>query len=117
MNQQNPQDFENLKISQQVSATYARNHFKEINERAMREGLCVIVKKSKPITVVISFEEYQKLQKRQQPKKTKKMTLKELEEKSIFKKYSTGKWAKKMKEKYGNLTSVELQHKWAEYVD
>jgi prevent-host-death family protein len=105
----------NIKLSQQVSATFARNNFKKITDKAIKEGMCVIVKKSKPITVVLSINEFEKLNKKAlspaKPKK-KKITLEELRKNSIFEKY-----AGCIDKKFGNLSSVEIAKKWTDYVD
>lgn len=109
----------NISLSQQVSATYARNHFKEVTEKALREGTCFIMRKSKPTTVVLSMAEYEKLQqaeekwqKRVEPKVVKKITLAELRKNSTFAKY-----AGCMKDDYPGMTALDLQHNWHKYVD
>jgi prevent-host-death family protein len=111
----------NIKIKHQVSATYARNNFKEINERAIKDGICVIVKKSKPITVILPVEKYEQIKKRSDDfdlckikRPTKKITLEELRANSDF---DFDKFAGTFEKKYGNISSVELSHKWTEYVD
>ena len=101
-----------ISLSQQVSATYARNHFKEVNEKAMREGICVIVHKSEPKTVILSMNEYQKLNKKQKPRVKKKMTLEELRENSVFDKYVGC-----LKGLYPGKTALDIQHEWYKYVD
>lgn len=109
------------KLSQQVSATYARNNFKEVNEKAVHEGMCIIMRKSTPFTVVLSVEEYERLQSSQAryeeyQKKlhapTKKMTLEELRKDTTFDKYVGC-----MKDDFPGLTSVEIAKKWTDYVD
>lgn len=109
----------NISLSQQVTATYARNHFKEVTEMALKKGLCFIMRKSKPATVVLSMEEYQKLQEKyeqwqkfKEPKIIKKITLAELEKNSTFDKYVGC-----MKNDFPGLTSVEIAKKWTDYVD
>ena len=108
----------NFSISQQIPATYARNNFKEVNEKALEEGMCVIVRKSVPITVLISMEEFQKMQRKinaKTPKKTstsKKITLKKLRKNSIFDKY-----AGCIEKQFGEISSTELSKNWTKYVD
>jgi len=101
-----------IPISKQVSATYARNHFKEVNDRAIKDGYCVIVRKSEPTTVVLSIDEYKKLYKRQRPKVKKKIDLEELRKSSIFEKH-----AGCMENDYPGLSSVQIAKKWTDYVD
>lgn len=101
-----------IKLSQQVPATYARNHFKEVNDRAIEEGMCVIVRKSKPVTVLISIEEFEKLQKSKKKKPKKKITLEELRKNSVFKKYKGC-----VEKAFGDISSTELTKNWANYVD
>lgn len=109
------------RLSQQISATYARNNFKEVNEKAIKEGMCVIIRKSKPVTVVLSITEYEKLQKAYEKYETyknkiekpaKKITLEELRKDSFFDKY-----AGCMKDDYPGMTALEWQHNWYKYVD
>lgn len=109
----------NISLSQQVSATYARNHFKEVTEMALQKGACFIMRKSKPSTVVLSMQEYQKLQEKyeqwhkfKEPKVQKKITLEELRKNSIFKEHIGT-----MKDEWPGLTSVEVAKKWTDYVD
>lgn len=101
-----------INLSQQISATYARNHFKEVNNKAIKEGMCIIVRKSKPITVILSFKEYEKIKNPHKKSLPKKITLEELRKNSIFEKYKGC-----IDEKYGNISSVELAKKWTDYVD
>lgn len=101
----------NIKLSQQVSATYARNHFKEVNDKALKEGFCVIMRKSQPVTVVMSMQEYAKLQ--ETPiKKKKKITLEQLRKNSTFAKYRGC-----LKDIYPGMTSVELAKQWYKNVN
>lgn len=103
----------NINISQQISATYARNHFKEVTERAIKEGICVIMRKSKPVTVVLSIDEFQKItQKRSVQKKSSKISLKELREDNFLNDYVGC-----MKNDFPGLSSVEISKKWTDYVD
>lgn len=101
-----------INLSQQVSATYARNHFKEVNNKAIKEGMCIIVRKSEPVTVIMSFKEYEKI--KNPPKKTspKKITLEELRKNSIFENIPSN-----FDKVFGNISSVELAKKWTDYVD
>lgn len=107
----------NISINQQVTATYARNHFKEVNNRAIEEGMCVIMRKSKPVTVILSVEEYERMlvkekawEMRHAPKK--KITLEELKKDSFFSKY-----AGCLQDEYPGKTALDLQHEWYKYVD
>lgn len=106
----------NIKLSQQVSATYARNHFKEVNEKALKEGFCVIMRKSSPLTIVMSMKEYGKLQNNLEVAKftaavKKKVAAKDLKN-GRFSEF-VGSW----KNVYSGLTSVEIAKKWTDYVD
>ena len=108
-----------ISISQQVTATYARNHFREITEKALKEGKCFIMRGSQPSTVVLSMEEYRKLvikeeawKNRNEPKVVKKITLEELRKNSVFAKYPGC-----MKDEYPGMTALDLQHNWYKYVD
>lgn len=102
----------NIQLSQQISATYVRNNFKEVNEKVIREGFCVIVRKSKPVTVLLSMKEYEKLKNFTLEKPRVKLSKNELEKKSIFNKHIGF-----LKKDYLNTNSVELQHNWTKYVD
>jgi prevent-host-death family protein len=102
----------NIQLSQQISATYVRNNFKEVNEKVIREGFCVIVRKSKPVTVLLSIKEYEKLKNFTIEKPRVKLSKSELEKKSIFNKHIGF-----LKKDYPNTNSVELQHNWIKYVD
>ena len=99
-------------ISQQVSATYARNNFSKVNNEAMEEGMRVIVRKSKPVTVILSVEKYKKLQESPKPKKKKKFDLEEIRKNDIFSKH-----AGVLDKKFGNISSVKIAKKWTDYVD
>ncbi|MBT3864974.1 type II toxin-antitoxin system Phd/YefM family antitoxin [Candidatus Peregrinibacteria bacterium] len=44
-----------------VSATYVRNHFKEVTERVRKGAPQIIICKSKPTLVMISVEDLDKL--------------------------------------------------------
>lgn len=102
----------NIKLSQQVSATYARNHFKEVTDKAIKEGICVIMRKSKPVTVVLPIVEYEKIKTKAVDFKPKKITLKELRKNSIFDEHVGS-----MKDIHPGLSSVEISKKWTDYVD
>lgn len=95
-----------IKLSQQVSATFARNNFKAVNDRVIKEGMCVIVRKSTPVTVMLSLEEYQKLQNPKSLQRT-KLPLSEIRKASSFTKFRGC-----IKE-----GSVKLAKKWTDYVD
>lgn len=73
--------------------------------------MCVIVRKSKPVTVLLSIEEYEKM-KNKKTEMAKKLTLEEIRANSIFEK-NTGSLDKT----FGEISSVELAKKWTDYVD
>lgn len=109
------------RLSQQVSATYARNNFKEVNEKAVHEGMCIIMRKSTPFTIILSVAEYERLQSSQSRYEeyqrklhapAKKITLEELRKNSVFKKFEGC-----MSDDFPGLTSVEIAKKWTDYVD
>lgn len=102
----------NIKLSQQVSATYARNHFKEVTDKAIKEGICVIMRKSKPVTVVLPIVEYEKIKTKTVDFKPKKITLKELRKNSIFDEHIGS-----MQDAYPGLSSIEISKKWTDHVD
>lgn len=111
----------NISLSQQVSATYARNHFKEVTDKVIKEGMQVIVRKSTPFAVVLSIAEFERLQAAQEKyeeykkklrEPVKKMTLEELRKNSTFSKY-----AGCMQDDYPGMTSVEVAKHWTDYVD
>lgn len=105
------------KLSQQISATYARNNFREVNEKAIKEGMCIIVRKSKPVTIILSVDEYLRLKNAQEVEQAKKkpprkITLTELRKNSTFEKYIGC-----MQDDYPGMTALDLQHNWYKYVD
>ncbi len=112
----------NIPLNSQVTATYARNHFKEVNDKAVKEGRCFIVRDSKPVTVILSVNEYENMTKNPdtffkrstRPKITKKVTLEELRKDNSFDKFGN---AEKFKAKFGNIDAVTLAKKWTDYVD
>lgn len=104
----------NIPINSQVSATYARNHFKEINDRAIKEGKCFIVRDSKPVTVVLSIAEYNNLQAPVAKTSVKKMTLRELKKCNYFDGFAD---ISKYQKAFGDISSVELCKRWTDYVD
>lgn len=105
-------------LSRQVSATYARNHFKELSERVIKDGMCVIVRKSKPSCVMLSIAEFEKMMKKYDAwnkfkeenfrKDISKLNL----ENGRFSKF-VGAW----ENPYPGLSSVEIAKKWTDYVD
>ncbi len=110
----------NIAISQQVSATYARNHFKEVNNLALKNGLAVIINKSKPSIAMLPFSEYEKIQtklqayEKNQPttKPSKKITLKELRKDSIFTNIEES-----FNKTYPGKTALDIQHEWYKLTD
>ncbi len=103
----------NIALSQQVSATYARNNFKEVNEKVQKQGMCVIVKKSTPITILLSMEEYQKItSEKAKTKKPIKISISQIRKNSLFQKYVGC-----LKGDFKGKTSQDLQKNWTDYVD
>ena len=103
--------------SQQVSATYLRNNASEVIDEAIKEGIRVIVRRSKPVVVMLPVQEYENLKNPPTPpakqKPRKKFNLEELRKNSTFSKYRGC-----MKDMYPEgMTSVQLQKQWAKYVD
>lgn len=107
----------NFKLSQQVSATYARNNFKAVNEKVLKEGMCVIIKKSQPVSVILSMKEYQKLKEKPEDfhavKVKKKMTLEELRKNTRFDNLGNFFDGPEFKGK----TAREISKMWINYVD
>ncbi len=104
----------NIQLSQQVSATYARNHFKDVMAK-VREGTPqVIIHKSQPDVIVIKIEDLKKLEEQSKPKKkVKKFNLEEIRKNSVFAKYRGC-----IDKVYGTkISTVELCKRWGEYVD
>jgi len=99
-------------LSQQVSATYLRNNASAVIDEVMKEGIRVIVRRSKPIAIVLPIQEYENLKNPAKPKKHKKFDLKKLRENNYFDKY-IGCWDKE----FGDLTSIQITRKWTDYVD
>ena len=101
-----------IDISQQISATYARNHFREVTERAQNEGKIIIIHKSSPSMILMTLDRYETETSTPAPRKVNKMTLAELRKESFFKKYEGA-----LEPLPANKTSVELQHEWYKYID
>lgn len=104
-----------IDTSQQVSATYARNHFKEVMDKARTDGMQIIIHKSEPTMVLIKLEDFKKLKEANRPKKKKvrKFDLDFIRKNSYFEKYRGC-----LDKVYGTeISSTELSKKWAEYVD
>jgi len=103
-----------IDLSQQMSATHARNNFKEMINKTLKEGICTVMRKSKPVVVVLSVVEFEKL-KNPQPKKkkAKKFDLDFLRKNSYFEKY-VGCLDDKFDK---NLSSVDISKQWTKYVD
>lgn len=104
----------NIDFSQQVSATYARNHFKEVMAN-VRDGIPqVIIHKSQPDVIFMKIDDLKKLQGESKPKKkARKFNLEELDRDNPFEKYAgcLDNFFDK------NLTSVEISKRWGDYVD
>jgi len=99
----------NIPVSQQVTAIFARNHFREVWEKAKEDGICYIIKKSKPEMVLIPLKEFQKIKNPVlKKKKTKKITRKFLDKNPMFSKEDLERSGKKYKELFGHISAVEL---------
>ncbi len=104
----------NIDLSQQVSATYARNHFREVMSTVREGNPQVIIHKSQPDIIVMKIDDLKKLQEAAKPKKkVRKFNLEEIRKNSIFSKYEgcLDDFFDK------NLTSVEIAKRWTDYVD
>lgn len=103
----------NINTSQQVSATYARNHFSEVMDKARNEGMQVVIHRSEIPVIVIKMDDFEKITAPPaKPKKHKKFNLEEIQRNNYFDKY-IGCWDKE----FGDLTSVQIAKKWTDYVD
>lgn len=104
-----------IDTSQQVSATYARDHFKEVLDKVVNEGMQIIIRKSQPSIVFIKLEDLKKLKEESRPKKkkTRKFDLDFIRKNSHFEKY-----AGCLDKVFGTeISSTELSKKWTDYVD
>lgn len=101
-------------ISQQVSATYLRNNASEVIEGVIREGIRVIIRRSKPVVIMLPIQEYEKLKNQIKPRKKKRFNLEEIRKNNTFYKY-TG--CAKDDPDFKGLTSVQACKKWTDYVD
>lgn len=87
---------------------------------ALKSGLTVIIKKSKPSTVLLPFSEYEKIQaklkayEKNQPttKPSKKITLKELRKDPIFTNIEES-----FSKTYPGKTALDIQHEWYKLTD
>ena len=70
--------------SQQISATYLRNNTSEIINQTIKEGMSVIVRRSKPTVIMLSMQEFEKLKNESKPKKHKKFNLEEIRKNSVY---------------------------------
>jgi len=102
---------------QQVSATFARNHFKEVCDQVEQKGQCVIIKKSTPKFVILTISEYEKIQKRNYPKKPQKISLEELRNKSPFTKYNMAEWKQKAAQYFDKTSTKDLKKNWTNFID
>jgi len=101
--------------SQQVSATYLRNNTSEVIDEAIKERIRVIVRRSTPVVIMLSVQEYENLKNPPaKPKKHKKFNLEEIRKNNTFYKY-TG--CAKNDPKFKGLTAVQACKKWTDYVD
>ena len=101
-------------LSQQVSATYLRNNTSAVIDEVMKEGIRVIVRRSKPIAIVLPIQEYENLKNPVKPKKRKKFDLEEIRKNNTFYKY-TG--CMKNDPDFKGLTTKQILRKWTDYVD
>jgi len=100
--------------SQQVSATYLRNNASEIIDKAISEGIRVIVRRSKPVVIMLPVQEYEKLKNSASQKKKKKFNLEEIRKDNTFYKYIG---CMEDNPDFKGLTSVQICKKWTDYVD
>ena len=100
-----------IDLSQQVSSTYARNHFKEVMTQVREEGMKMIIHKSKPAMVIMTLDNLEKIITPKQNKK-RKFSMAEIKKDKTFDKYKGC-----VDKVYGDMDSVKLCKKWAEYVD
>lgn len=106
-----------MTIEKQITATYARNNFKEVNNKAIKEGTCIIIRKSKPITILLSIKEYEKLKREGEEFKIKKTkNLKNFTRKD-FKNSTFSKYAGSINGDYKEKESLKLAKNWTNYVD
>ena len=100
--------------SQQISATYLRKNTSEIINQTIKEGMSVIVRRSKPTVIMLSMQEFEKLKNESKPKKHKKFNLEEIRKNSTFRKY---RGCMADNPDFKGLTSVQIAKKWTDYVD
>jgi prevent-host-death family protein len=98
----------------QFSATYARNHFKEVMDRVSEKGAQIVIRKSQPTILWIRLDEYEKSQNSAKPKKKKKFDLEEIRKNNTFYKYIG---CMENDPDFKGLTSVQIAKKWTDYVD
>lgn len=103
-----------IDTSQQVAATYARDHFKEILDKVVNEGMQIIIRKSQPSIVFIKLEDLKKLKEEAKPKKKKarKFDLDFIRKNNPFDQY-----AGCLDKAYPGISSLELSKTWWKYVD
>lgn len=105
----------NIDTSQQVSATYARNHFSEVMDKARNEGMQVVIHRSEIPVIVIKMDDFEKITAPPaKPKKHKKFNLEEIRKNNTFYKY-TG--CLKDDPDFKGLTAKQALRKWTDYVD
>lgn len=111
-----------IKITQQVSATFARNNFKKVVDQTLKDGICWIMRKSKPVTVMLSIDEYQALKDKldafhkrniDKSKPQQKISLEELRANSVFGDLDKGF----VDDHYGDISTKELVKNWGKYID
>lgn len=101
--------------SQQVSSTYARNHFSEIMDKARNEKMQIVTHRSEIPVIVIKMDDFEKITAPPaKPKKHKKFDLEEIRKNSTFNKY---RGCAKNDPDFKGLTSVQACKKWTDYVD
>lgn len=104
-----------LPISKQVSATFTRNNFSKVTKEVLKEGYKIVIKKSKPVMVMMSLDHYQKITKEKPQKKT--IKLEDLKQNSIFAKYDKSKWKTDFEKKFKQEKTSYIIKNWANYVD
>jgi len=103
--------------SQQVSATYLRNNASEVIDETIKEGIRIIVRRSTPVVVMLSAQEYENLKNppaKLKSKPRKKFNLEEIRKNNTFYKYSG---CAKDDPDFKGLTAVQVCKKWTDYVD
>ena len=101
--------------SQQVSSTYARNHFSEVMDKARNEKMQIVTHRSAIPVIVIRMDDFEKATTPPvKPKKYKKFDLEEIRKNSTFRKY---RGCMENDPDFKGLTAKQALRKWTDYVD